>query len=559
MKSAWSLCSAVLMYSSMLAALIASGLSEGASAAEWRRPVLEVFLRGEAESSQAARDFVNKTYGQRRGLSIVFRDVTKSERELTRLWKLADHFRVQQPRLPAFYVSGQFLSGWNANTTSVQLDEALTVEVFTRQGCPRCAEAKPLLFSTLASRYPAYRFINCDVVTTADARQRLSELSQRYRVQATSVPAVHFCGRLMVGFIDANTSLRQWDEVLRAVTIPAPDDESAPQPTSSRRVPRRSTASLLGMFESPVFAGEPPTSSSDVPPEIPLPASDEPLSDDTSLDRPPRRGLPPEIPNEPELPPLPPQSAEPAPDVVELPWVGSVRWRDWGFPAFTFIVGLIDGFNPCAMWVLLFLLSLLVNLRDRWKILAVAGTFVVISGAAYYAFMAAWLSILVFIGLLRQAQIALGLLGVVVGAIHVKDFFAFKKGISLSIPESAKPGLYARMRKIVVAESLWSAIVGASVVAVLVNIIEMLCTAGLPAMYTGILSAQQWPWWKNHLYLLLYIIAYMFDDTLMVAAVVITLDRYKLQERGGRILKLVSGLVILGLGLVMILKPEWLV
>ena len=269
--------------------------------------------------------------------------------------------------------------------------------------------------------------------------------------------------------------------------------------------------------------------------------------------------MPPEIPDESELPPLPPQSAEPASDVVELPWVGSVRWRDWGFPAFTFIVGLIDGFNPCAMWVLLFLLSLLVNLHDRWKILAVAGTFVVISGAAYYAFMAAWLSIFVFIGLVRQAQIALGLLGIAVGAIHVKDFFAFKKGISLSIPESAKPGLYARMRKIVVAESLWAAIVGASVVAVLVNIIEMLCTAGLPAMYTAILSSQQWPWWQNHLYLLLYIIAYMFDDTLMVAAVVITLDRYKLQERGGRILKLVSGLVILGLGLVMIVKPEWLV
>ncbi|MEI8379749.1 MAG: hypothetical protein WCJ09_06450 [Planctomycetota bacterium] len=76
---------------------------------------------------------------------------------------------------------------------------------------------------------------------------------------------------------------------------------------------------------------------------------------------------------------------------------------------------------------------------------------------------------------------------------------------------------------------------------------------------TSILSSQQWPWWKDHLYMLLYIIAYMFDDTLMVVGVVITLDKFKLQERGGRILKLVSGLVIIVLGSVMVLKPEWLV
>jgi hypothetical protein len=253
---------------------------------------------------------------------------------------------------------------------------------------------------------------------------------------------------------------------------------------------------------------------------------------------------------------IPESPAAALPEVVELPWLGSVRWRNWGFPAFTFAVGLIDGFNPCAMWVLLFLLSLLVNLHDRWKTLAVAGTFVFISGAAYYAFMAAWLSVFEFIGLLRPAQITLGLIGIVVGMFHVKDFFAFKKGISLSIPESAKPGLYDRMRKIVQAKSLWSAIAGAAVVAVLVNIIELLCTAGLPAMYTAILSSKQFPWWQDHLYMLLYIMAYMFDDSIMVAAVVITLDRYKLQERGGRILKLISGLVILALGFLMLFKPE---
>src|SRR5690606_27658230 len=127
---------------------------------------------------------------------------------------------------------------------------------------------------------------------------------------------------------------------------------------------------------------------------------------------------------------------------VSLPFIGEVHWRRWGLPTFTLLVGLVDGFNPCAMWVLLFLLSVLVNLHDRWKILAVAGTFVVISGLAYLAFMAAWLNIFQLVGLLRPAQITLGVLGIAVGMIHIKDFFAFKQGFSLSIPETAKPGLY---------------------------------------------------------------------------------------------------------------------
>jgi hypothetical protein len=245
-------------------------------------------------------------------------------------------------------------------------------------------------------------------------------------------------------------------------------------------------------------------------------------------------------------------------DSVEVRWLGRLSASRLGLPLFTIALGLVDGFNPCAMWVLLFLLSVLVNLHSRAKILAVAGTFVVISGIAYFAFMAAWLNVLIFVGLLRWVQVALGILAMSVGAIHVKDFFAFKKGISLSIPESAKPGIYARVRRIVLAENLIGAIVGAVVLAVLVNIIELLCTAGLPAVYTQVLTMQQLPSWQNYGYLLLYNMAYMFDDSLMVTVVALTLGRRKMQERHGRWLKLVSGVVVLSLGAVMLFRPDWL-
>lgn len=245
-------------------------------------------------------------------------------------------------------------------------------------------------------------------------------------------------------------------------------------------------------------------------------------------------------------------------DCIDVPLFGRVDPTVLGMPLFTLAIGLVDGFNPCAMWVLLLLLSILVNVRDRWRVLAIAGTFVVVSGAAYFAFMAAWLNVFQWIGYLRPVQVALGLLAVGIGCVHVKDFFALHRGVSLSIPEAAKPGIYARIRRIVTAENLPAAVAGAFTLAVLVNIVELLCTAGLPALYTSVLARQGCSAAGHYGYLGLYIAAYMFDDALMVAGVVATMSRMRLEETGGRWLKLVSGLVILALGLVMLLQPEWL-
>ena len=132
-------------------------------------------------------------------------------------------------------------------------------------------------------------------------------------------------------------------------------------------------------------------------------------------------------------------------------------------------------------------------------------------------------------------------------------------GISLSIPESAKPGLYARIRRILQADNLAGALAGIVILAGLVNLVELLCTAGFPALYTQILTLQQMPTWEYYGYLGLYNLAYIFDDSLMVAIAVVTLSRKKLQERAGRWLKLTSGLVMVGLAAVLLLRPNWLI
>jgi glutaredoxin len=111
-----------------------------------------------------------------------------------------------------------------------------------------------------------------------------------------------------------------------------------------------------------------------------------------------------------------------------------------GLPLFTLGIGLLDGFNPCAMWVLLFLLSLLVHWRDRRRMALVAGTFVLVSGLVYYAFLAAWLNVFLLLGLSRQLQIVLACLALAVGLVNLLDLRRRDGAYTLAIPAAAKPG-----------------------------------------------------------------------------------------------------------------------
>ena len=185
-----------------------------------------------------------------------------------------------------------------------------------------------------------------------------------------------------------------------------------------------------------------------------------------------------------------------------------------------------------------------------------ACTFVLVSGLVYFTFMAAWFNVFLLIGYSRFIQLLLGSVAIIIGGIHVKDFMAFRHGISLSIPESMKPTLYVRLRQIIQAPHLHGALIGIIALAVLVNVVELACTAGFPALYTQILSQHALSLWKYYGYLGLYNLAYMADDAVMVTIAVVTLSHHKLQEREGRWLKLLGGIVMMGLGILLIVVPE---
>ena len=263
-------------------------------------------------------------------------------------------------------------------------------------------------------------------------------------------------------------------------------------------------------------------------------------------------------------PPIPPAdpSANPAPYVeesptkVDVPLVGSLDASALSLPILTVVIGGLDSFNPCALFVLMFLLSLLVHARSRARMLIVGGTFVFFSGLVYFLFMAAWLNFFVIAGNIALITTIAGGVAVVAGAINVKDFFAFKQGVSLSIPEAAKPKLFERMRGLIKASSMASMLLGTVVLAAAANAYELLCTAGFPMVYTRVLTLHKLPWSTYYLYLVLYNVVYVIPLAVIVAIFVVSLGGRKLTETEGRLLKLLSGLMMGYLGVALIAKPD---
>ncbi|MDP2904429.1 MAG: glutaredoxin domain-containing protein [Methylovulum sp.] len=369
------------------------------------------------------------------------------------------------------------------------VQQAIDIEVFVREGCPHCAKAE-LFLQTLQREQPQLQISIRDINNDPAALQRLKEIAATQRDGSIRVPAFYLNKQLIVGYSDEATT-GKW---LRAELA-----QHHPK-VLSKNQPSGDVAGSCEAVESLSCTA------------------------DTT--------------------PTPSASSE-----FDISLLGQrISLEQAGLPLFTIAMGLLDGFNPCSMWVLILMISLLAPMHDRMRMFAVAGAFVAVEGIAYFIFMAAWLNLFLWIGLSRTSELIIASIAILAGIINLKDFWAYGWGVSLSIPKSAKPGIYTRIRSILQAENLRAAILGAVVLALLVQIVEFLCTSGFPALYTRILTLRQTSGMSYYGYLLLYNMAYMLDDSIVLGIGVITLSQRRLQEKEGRWLKLISGLVMVGLG-----------
>ncbi len=241
-----------------------------------------------------------------------------------------------------------------------------------------------------------------------------------------------------------------------------------------------------------------------------------------------------------------------------LPGLGSMHYQDYSLPVFTLLIAALDAFNPCAFFILFFLLSLMVNQRRRLRMLLIGGTFVLCSGLMYFLFMTAWLNLFLLTKQLMLITAIAGVIAVLFGLVNIKDYFYFKQGVSLSLSDSARENLFARMRRLIQGENVLAMMLATVVLAIAANSYELLCTAGFPMIYTRVLTLSELSTTQYYLYLLFYNLIYIVPLMLIVLLFTLTLGRKKLTESQGRVLKLLSGSMMTGLGVVLLIKPEML-
>lgn len=252
--------------------------------------------------------------------------------------------------------------------------------------------------------------------------------------------------------------------------------------------------------------------------------------------------------------------------VVDIPIIGEINVNEGSLFFITMMIGLADGFNPCAFFILTFLLTAMIMAageeedakKKRGKILLVGGIFVIFSGAIYFLFMGLWLNVFLYAKQILLLTLVAGLIAVFAGFVNIKDYFAFQRGLSFTLPKSEKGKFMSKVEKLKDVRSMWALLVGTAIVAVSVNMYELLCTFGFPMVYLGALAARELPSLSYYGFIGLYNLFYVLPLLVIVIISAFTLGTKEFSKKNVQRLKLISGFMALFLGGVLIFKPEML-
>lgn len=246
------------------------------------------------------------------------------------------------------------------------------------------------------------------------------------------------------------------------------------------------------------------------------------------------------------------------PENLKLPIFGEIKSKNFSLPLLTFVIALVDGFNPCAMWTLLFLISLLLGMKNKKRMWVLGVSFILASGFVYFLFLSAWLNLFLFLGFVVWVRILIGILALGTGGYYLRDYWVNRSGACPVSEGEKRQKIFTKIRSIVEKRSFILAILGIILLAFAVNLVELICSAGLPAIYTKILSLSNLPIWQYYLYLLFYIFIFMLDDLVVFFIAMFTLQVVGMQSKYARFSHLIGGILILTIGILLLLKSEWL-
>lgn len=394
-------------------------------------------------------------------------------------------------------------AGASVGTSVGATDQETVVEYYFGQECPVCAVAGPVL-ERLVADTPGARLVAHEVWHDPVARDQLAERGEAYNIEVTGVPVVLIGERAWIGFREGTTEA-ELETALRACTT-----DGCPDPSVVDLPEGRS-----GLTEVGELCGETHGQIGCAPAET-----------ETG-------------------------------QTLDLPLIGEISLGEQSLFVSTALIALVDGVNPCSLWVLTVLIALTLNSGSRRRTLVVGFTFITVTAAIYALFIAGLFTVFTVVSFAPWIRVLVALVALFFAAVNIKDYFWFKKGLSFTIADKDKPGIYRGMRKVMAQGDNLPALVGATaVLAAGVSLVEFGCTAGFPVLWTNILTAHDVGPGLFLALLLVYMLIYQLDEFLIFGTAVVTLRASRLQETQGRVLKLVGGMLMLVLALVMLFRPE---
>lgn len=247
-------------------------------------------------------------------------------------------------------------------------------------------------------------------------------------------------------------------------------------------------------------------------------------------------------------------------ETKELPILGKINPKNVSLPLVAMIIGLVDGFNPCAMWILIFLITMLLNMKDKKRMWILGISFLMASAAVYLFFMVAWLNIMVSFSKVTLIQKLIGIFALIFAGYNISNYLKERKRERgcLVVNNRKRRKIIEQIQRFTSEKSFIIALSGIILLAISVNLVELACSAGLPVLFTQILAINNLSTFQSSIYLLIYIFFFMLDDLIVFSAAMITLKVTGFTTKYAKYSHLIGGIIMALIGILLLFKPEWI-
>ena len=380
-------------------------------------------------------------------------------------------------------------------------EEKVKLYLFYGDGCPHCADEKVFLDS-IDDKYPNLEIVKYEVWYNKENASLLTQVEEKLHVVRRGVPTTVIGKDVMVGFNSANGS-----RIERAINF---------------YLNNENYVDVVEQIKNGTYVDEKKEEEKEEKTEF------EKIEEETDKE-----------------------------STIDVPIIGEINLKKVSLMTSAVIIGLIDGFNPCAMWVLLFLISVLIGMKDKKRMWALGITFLFVSAFIYMLIMLSWISIAVKMTTVIWIRNLIAVIALIGAFVNIKNFFKSHDGCNV-VDDKKRKKIFKKIRNFTSEKSFVLALLGVVGLAVSVNLVELACSAGLPLVFTELLVLNNVSNFMRVIYTLLYVLFFLLDDLIIFIIAMVTMEVTGISTKYNKYSHLLGGLIMLGIGLLLIFKPEWL-